>query len=414
MNPARLPRWLDATLSAWLLFWASLIVVYNHAGALAYAGLVVLLGAAGWIVLARRTALRGRAVLFGLPFAFLFGWMVITTRWGALGAETAWRLGLQLVLMLSLPAYLMTRGEGAKTALSHILMATAVGGAALMLADALSGYGFSLAVDPVAPGSDLNYRQGEAEMHLGRGQVAWALFAPVLLGLFATRLRSRAAWACAIAFLGLLLAGTVFNRLFVPAVILLGGLGAFALALRMPEPALKLSVWGAALSVLLAPLIGWVSGFATETLMARLPMSWDHRLRMWDYTLDRIGERPLTGHGLDASRVMQDGFTTRIGVDIPFISLHPHNVGLQVWLELGGLGAVFAAGALLTLHAPLSRLAGRNRWRTAALAGLVTGLTVAAAVTLGAWQYWWWGLAVMAAALVALVPEPPLQLADEA
>ena len=412
VNPAtRLPRGIDLALSGWLLFWGSLLVVYNHAGAYAYAGLGVLLGLAGWIVLARRTPLRGRALLFGLAWSGLFLWMIASAAWSDYSAETAWRLGGQLALMLSLPALVATRGDGARSALSHIVMATAVAGAAVMVADVAAGYGLSFAIDPPESRdiADMWRRQSDTEMHLGRGQVAWAVFAPVLLALFATRLGGAKAWLAGAAFLGLLLAATWLNRLFVPALILLFSLPAFALALRAPRAALSASVGLAAASVLFAPVLGFVAGRVPESVLERLPMSWDHRLRMWDYALARTLERPLLGHGLDASRAMQDSFTTRIGVDIPFISLHPHNIGLQVWMELGAIGALLATFAILAMRPALRLMAGRNRLRAAALAGLVAGAAAASAITVGAWQYWWWGLVALAGACVALIPEPRLR-----
>ncbi len=405
---SRLPKWLDGTLSAWLLFWASLIVVYNHAGAYAYAGLVILLGAVGWLVLVRRTALRGRAILFGLAWSFLFLWMVVTTRWGDFSPNTAWRLGGQVILMLSLPAFFMTRSERVMSALSHILMATALGGAAVMLADVLSGYGLSFTLDPIQAGQTISRRQSDAEMHIGRGLVAWSVLTPTLLALFATRLSGWKAWAVGVSFLCLLLAAAGLNRLFVPLLILGGSVPVFFIALRAPQITLKLSVWLAAASVLFAPIVGWLSRFASEDFMSRLPMSWDHRLRMWDYALARILEKPLTGHGLDASRAMQDSFTTRIGVDIPYISLHPHNIGLQVWMELGAVGALFATGAILAMGVAAKRLAGRNPYRIAAMAALIVGVAIASAITVGAWQYWWWGLVGFAGAAIAFVPSTPL------
>ena len=57
---ARLPRWIEAVLSAWLIFWICMIVVGNHAGAYVYAGMVGLLGSVGWLVLLRNTAMRGQ------------------------------------------------------------------------------------------------------------------------------------------------------------------------------------------------------------------------------------------------------------------------------------------------------------------------------------------------------------------
>ena len=408
MRPeTRLPRGVDLGLSAWLLFWGSLLVVYNHAGAYAYAGLAVLLGAAGWLVLVRRTSLRGRALLVGLGWSGLLLWMAVSTLWApdGPGLETTGRLAAQIGLMLSVPALVATRGAGAKSALSHILMATAVAGTAVLLADTLSGFGLSFAIDPMEPGSTMWRRQSDAEMHVGRGQVAWATLAPVLLGLMATRLAGWKAWAAGATFVAFLVAGAFANRLMVPLLILAFSLPAFALGWRAPKAVGRVATGLAAASILFAPLVGLLARAVPEGTLARLPLSWDHRLRMWDYALARIAESPLSGHGMDASRDMQDSFTTRIGVDIPYISLHPHNVGLQVWMELGLVGALFATIAVLVSGRAVMRVAGRSRARAAAGAGLIMGVTAASAITVGAWQYWWWGLVVLAAALITLIPE---------
>ncbi len=403
-----LPSWLDRTLSAWLAFWLSLVVVYNHAGALAWAGLVVILGAAGVVALVPRLVSDRGYIRPAIPFlvtlTVLFAWMMASAGWGEYGPDTAWRLATQALIGVGVPVLLVSRSERLKRNLSHVLMATALAGVAVILADAASGYGLSLALDPVGAGEDLNYRQGEAEMHLGRGQVAWALLSPLLLALMAKRLPKGAAWVAGVALVGLLVAGCVLNRLYTPVIILLGALPLFALGWAAPKLALRLSGATAVLSIALAPLVGLVARTASEGFMARLPMSWDHRLRMWDYTLQRVAERPLLGHGLDASRAMQDGFTTRIGVDIPYISLHPHNVGLQAWLELGAIGALLMAAALGLGIALAGRLANGSRARLAALSGLFMGMSVGGAVTVGAWQYWWWGLIVMAALLVVFIP----------
>ena len=406
MNPAtRLPRWADAALSAWLLFWASLVVVYCHSGALAFAGLAGLLGAAGWVVLLRRTPLRGRALLVGLAWVPLLLWMAVSSLWGPeVGEPTPPKLALQLALMLSLPALVATRAPRTKTVLSHILIATALAGTLAMVADVASGYGLAFAVDPLQPGESMWHRQSDAELNLGRGLVAWSLLTPVLLALMAHHLRGWRAWAAGAALVALLLAASLLNRLVVPLLILASSLPLAALATRAPRAVGRLGVAGALGLLLGAPLVGWLAGRVPESVLAQLPLSWDHRLRMWDYTLSRILERPLLGHGMDASRAMQDSFVTRIDVPIPFISLHPHNVGLQVWLELGLFGALFAAFALVSAMGAAARVSAGSRARVFAMQGLLFGVMAASLITVGAWQYWFWGLVVFAAALVLLLP----------
>ena len=86
----------------------------------------------------------------------------------------------------------------------------------------------------------------------------------------------------------------------------------------------------------------------------------DARVAIWRFTTERVVERPWLGWGMDASRMWP-------GV----IPLHPHNAALQVWLELGVVGAACAA---------------------VAIAYLTIG-----ALSFGVWQEWWLGLGVLAA-----------------
>jgi O-antigen ligase len=97
-------------------------------------------------------------------------------------------------------------------------------------------------------------------------------------------------------------------------------------------------------------------------------------------TLDRFG---LTS---DAER---HWFAAEAARRLP---LHPHNNALQVWLELGAVGAVLAAAlvALLMLAAGASPVAPAALG--AAVAGAITGQ-----LSFGAWQAWWIASVVLAA-----------------
>ncbi len=398
---------IDRAATGWLLVWFYFFAVYIHMGGLAFAGLVILLGAAGWIVwLMQRQnfpVLTRPARLSLSAFLIFFLWLGVSGLWSGAGPETAIRLAGQMVLFASVPILLSTRPDQTRDTLSHILMSMSLGGVAVLALDVASGYGINMLLDPVGTGESINQRQGEAEMNIGRGHVIYALLTPMLLALFATRLPRGRAVAASLVFIGLLLIGTFLNRLAVAPVILLGAAPLIWLGLRSPRWGLRLSLGAAVTSILFAPLVGIVSRLAGETVMARLPMSWDHRLRMWDYSLSRVSEAPLIGKGLDSSRDMQDAFTSRIGVDVPFVSLHPHNLGLQTWMESGAVGAVLLSLALLTLYRPLHRLAGTDPWRSAAMSGILMSAAIASAITVGAWQYWWWGLIGLALALVGLI-----------
>jgi O-antigen ligase len=167
-----------------------------------------------------------------------------------------------------------------------------------------------------------------------------------------------------------------------------------AAAWRWPRGAPTTLAAVAALLFLAAPAAVWgvreLADYAA--LETQLPTSWAMRLGYWSHAVDWIGDHPLRGWGLDASRAFGPG-----------IQLHPHNGALQVWLELGVLGAVSAAAfwwlSLRRLARPTPDL-------------MAMGVTASAAVYLlfgalnfGIWQEWWLALGALLAVLGA-TPAP--------
>jgi O-antigen ligase len=152
------------------------------------------------------------------------------------------------------------------------------------------------------------------------------------------------------------------------------------------------------------PLAGIVAAQHDAPLLKH--SAW-HRLEIWSFVGGRIAERPLLGWGLDSSRAIPGG-TELTPEGRAWLPLHPHNVPLQLWLELGVPGA-----ALLALFAAWIWLAiGRVRWprpyAAAAAGSLAAGFTIALGAY-GAWEEWWIASEFIAAFLIIatarLLPE---------
>ena len=165
---------------------------------------------------------------------------------------------------------------------------------------------------------------------------------------------------------------------------------------RFVAGALGLGLGGA---ILLMPLIlGSVLHGRVEA--ERLPPSAAHRLMIWDFTMQRIAERPLLGWGMEASRTVPGGrdpatpgMLERFGIRSPeyrgffaapqtqMLPLHPHNAALQIHLELGLIGAALAAGLVLSLA-----WAARDKPLASAVmaSAAITGM-----LSFGVWQAWW-------------------------
>jgi O-antigen ligase len=154
----------------------------------------------------------------------------------------------------------------------------------------------------------------------------------------------------------------------------------------------------------LALLVGVETGFVAW-LHKLVPASWDARLNIWTFAADHVREHPFRGWGLDASRTF--------GSAIP---LHTHNAQLQLWLELGAIGAALAGVFFCWLAYGVVRLSERSRGEAAMAAGALVSYLVIGALSFGVWQEWWIGLGALtliACALARATAEPDWFMLDE-
>ena len=191
----------------------------------------------------------------------------------------------------------------------------------------------------------------------------------------------------------------------------IAGLAAALLSLAAPRLVPRLIGAMLGLAILVMPLL---VGFIPKMPTANLPLSAVHRLVIWDFTVARIAEKPLTGWGLEASRAMPGGRAQpdtatldRLNITNPaqraflanphveVMPLHPHNGALQLWLELGGIGALLGAVLMLALGFAASRSAV-----PAVGAGMLASAAVTGMLSFGLWQAWW--VASLLLAMVAL------------
>jgi len=195
----------------------------------------------------------------------------------------------------------------------------------------------------------------------------------------------------AVAILGTVLAAHVFDA---DAPVLAFPLSAIVMLLVWVRPRLgpRLLAGAAAAAALLFPGLVWLLRISGDygLLEHVIPYSWGMRMSYWSHTLDWISQEPVRGWGLDASRAMGDG-----------IDLHPHNAALQIWLELGLVGAVAAAAfwglSLIRLEREEPSLA------MSAVAGSVAAFLLFAWLNYGVWQQWWMALGGLIPVLAAML-----------
>jgi O-antigen ligase len=147
-----------------------------------------------------------------------------------------------------------------------------------------------------------------------------------------------------------------------------------------------------------------------ETAANNVPMianSTLHRLAIYRGVGDLIVQAPILGHGANSARGIPEG-QNRIDYDFAvgekiyvahteLIPLHPHNAVLQVWLELGLVGALLTCALIVVvLRAIVATTEGSGR--VLALAAFAAVFAVQN-VSFGAWQSWWLCLMLILATL---------------
>jgi O-antigen ligase len=233
--------------------------------------------------------------------------------------------------------------------------------------------------------------------HLNRSALGFALlgFAAAL------RLWLRGPRWAAFAFLAMLILLLAFFSS--TTALLAAAVGLLLLSLTLWRRALGGGLLLAALllAVPLMPLVAWVSGRLHLAEAAWVGLTGRSRAYVWDFVLDRVRERPLLGWGMDASASMPNfGVAPFFKFQDHVIPLHPHSVGLQLWLELGLIGVLLALPPLLLLWRRLARASWPGSAFLVATAGAVL---VAGGLSVGLWQSRWLGLECLALLLPLLV-----------
>lgn len=165
---------------------------------------------------------------------------------------------------------------------------------------------------------------------------------------------------------------------------------------RWPVVAPRVMAGMAATFFLGAPAVVWTAQKlgVYAIVEAAMPLSWEMRMGYWRRAVAWIGDHPMRGWGLDASRMFSPG-----------IKLHPHDTALQLWLELGLIGAMAGAVFWASILAGLSQ--PRRDPARAVAAATAAAYLVYSAFSFGVWQEWFLAIGALAAAACLLAARQP-------
>jgi O-antigen ligase len=343
--------------------------------------------------------LSGRGAAFG-ALAFLAAWGGISSIW-SVKPDWSLAMALRMALTFAASAVLVGRALDADVAERRKIAIGLIVGTASTLA--------FVAAEVWSERTALNFLRSivgeEPAPVVVFNRFATALSILVWPGFFAV-LRYGARWP-AWALLALAAAVTaVLPSTTAMLAFAAGGLTTFA-AHRAPSPVRRLAAVAVVGAVLVAPLAAGVATTAVSWAAPSIKPSAVHRLVIWEFAADRIADRPILGWGLDTVRVLPDAdreiaFETKEGVWLrQRLPLHTHNAALQIWVELGLVGAIGLVGLVLGVLGAIATV-GDRFGHAISLGTFVAAVTVALA-SYGIWQFWWLAnLGIAAALTIAL------------
>jgi exopolysaccharide production protein ExoQ len=392
-------RWVAGTL---LVCAAPAMIVATRSSPLFVAAVAMI--AAAVVLVERRGRMAaeeiGQALLTPLGMASLafLAWALVSILWSSSPATTA--LGLLEALVPAASALIIAVGLSGQ--MRHFRSRTAALGLAFGLALACAVMLFDLAT-----GMSLQRALGNRAQAFALNRAILTVLVvstPVLWWLARDRLLPRSVY---LVFGGLLAVCVISSHSGAAVLGSAGALLIYALARYAPRSAVGALLIGAFLSLAAAPVIGEtlfrsISKGAHERMTGA---SSEARVAIWRSFEVVVRERPLLGWGFGVSSVIADDPRVR-QIDPDTRAMlnvgHPHNAALQIWVELGAVGAALA---FLVLAFLLRSIARHDADAAAPRLALVAGASVVALVGHGAWQGWWIASLGLAAVLFRTASE---------
>jgi O-antigen ligase len=367
-----------------------LIPLLAYGGNLAFSPLTAALGALWLPVIPPE---RRRSVGLAL-LAALLAWALVSTSWAYYQPPhvqldrmknaqslTALKLVLQLALYgAAVAAAAGVRRQTAERGLTILGVGLAIV-AAIVILEFLSSQQFYLMLKAAL---HQKARPDLAKRNVARAFYPIALLIwPVLLNLWRRDNRWR---ALGVATALTAFVGAILYRTDAAVLALAVGAAAGAASLRLGRVATLIAMGATSIYFVLTPLIlgggGLAAGLAGAGGVAKA--SWGARIDIWRFTAHLIEQRPFLGWGLDASRAFPGA-----------IPLHPHDAALQLWLELGAVGAGLVVTYFAWLLARIEQLRARDPALAAAQLASLSAYLVIGALSFGVWQEWWLALGAL-------------------
>lgn len=305
------------------------------------------------------------------------------------------RVGLQILALGGLIAAAMRMSDRDKARLQAIAHVALLVQLAMLVVLSVFELQILDMLRPIVPDT------GEGVQNISRNCLIMAVAAPVLAIGLARGKPPAIAWALAAGVIGTIAVILVVRGVHAGLLALLTAGVCLALVHFVPRHGFKILGGLIALMVLTAPLIFGVISQGAD--FATADDSSSYRAAIWQRVIELINQHPILGNGLGALRTVREPIETGVFAGQFTVPNHAHNMTLQLWAEVGAVGAGLMALALVLAGWRLgdARRLGAGGLRGAAIAGAMTAV---AGVSFDLWNDWWWAVAGLLAVLAVATP----------
>ena len=397
-DPPRFRRAIAGKDMAVLCFVTIVFLILNHAGSLVAAAAAAIGGLFG-IFGHRLPHPRSWPVPVWIGLVFLL-WCGLSSVWSPYDSPrdipgvARFCLGVPLYGLLIF--VMMRQPENNGRILRLIIMSLIPLSAFVFAVDFVTDFAIFRLADPGAI-------DGDIIKNLSHGLSVLLMCLPPAIFFFARHGRGGVMIAASVYILALIAAANSGNAAAILAVPTLAVM-MFA-AFRFPAKAIRIALIAPIAVILLAPIISIIASETSQATKDALPFSWEWRAETWGYLAQKIADNPLAGNGFDSLRTMKDTFDARGFEGLSLVPLHAHNFGLQIWVEVGLVGAILAALFLWEAAGALIRSAWLTPRRASALCGTLAAAVIFSSLSYSAWQDWWWGAIAFALSFSVLIPD---------
>jgi exopolysaccharide production protein ExoQ len=167
----------------------------------------------------------------------------------------------------------------------------------------------------------------------------------------------------------------------------LGGVATLALCSISLRLATYLITLSTGLFILFGPWIINILDLFKIPDAAWVPTSLKHRFHIWRFCQDYIQEKLIFGWGLETPHALsKEQIFSPSGFELS--TLHPHNIAIQIWFELGFVGALGLIAGLGWWLYCIQRDSVTPQHQSLYLAQFVTFFGISSSAY-GIWQSWW-------------------------